>query len=67
MYLLIGATVAFFGLAAAIAVPGGAAARGAIPRSQRVQPHTRDVHDLVAQEAALARDSVYLLMARLGS
>ena len=66
MYLLIGASVALFGLAVAVAMPGDAAARGAMPRSRRVQPHTRDVHDLVAREAALAKDSVYLLMARLG-
>jgi hypothetical protein len=65
MDLLTGAIVALFGLAV-LAMPGDAAARGAMPRSRRVQPHTRDVHDLVAQEATLARDRVYLLMARLG-
>ena len=67
MYLLIGATFVLFGLAAAITVPGDAAARGAMPRSRRVQPHTREVHDLIAREAARARDSVYRQMAGLGS
>ena len=67
MYLLIGATFVLFGLTVAITVPGDAAARGALPRSRRVQPHTRDVHDLIAREAALAKDSVYRQMAGLGS
>jgi hypothetical protein len=66
MYLLIGATVALFGLAAVLATPGDAVTRGTMPRSRRVQPHTRDAHDLVGQEATLARDRIYLLMARLG-
>jgi hypothetical protein len=67
MYVLIGATFVLLGLAVSITLPGDAAARGAIPRSRRVQPHTRDVHDLIAREAALARDSVYRQMVGLGS
>jgi hypothetical protein len=61
MYFLVGTIIALLVIVIAIAIagPGNGAARSVTPRSRRVQPHTRDVHDLVDREASLARDKVH--------
>ena len=65
MYLLIGASVALFVFAVAIAVPGTADTYRAMPRRRCVQPQAGDGQAIVAREAVLSRDAAYLL-ARLG-
>jgi hypothetical protein len=64
MYLFIACAVVIFVLTAAAS--GTAAARAGMPRSRRVQPHTRETHDLIAREATVARNNIDLERGRLG-